>query len=402
MPFTVTMPKLSPTMESGTIAKWHKKEGEHVEAGDVLLEVSTDKATVEHSALDEGWLRKILVQEGQDATVNQPIAIFTEAQDESFEGYEAAGESASATPPKEEPAKITKEEPQPEKTVHATEQARIFVSPLARKIAKEKNIDLATVQGSGPRGRIVVRDLEEQKARPGKAMPKEASGSYREIPLSQMRKIIAQRLQQAKANIPHFYVEKTIDVERLTHFREQLMEAGVKISYNDCVVKACALALKQHPVVNSGFNAQTNTILEFQTIDISIAVSLPEGLITPIVTHADHKSLTEISDEVKSLAAKAKDGKLQPHEFQGGSFTVSNLGMFGVTNFQAIINPPQSAILSVSSILDVPVIKEGKIVPGKIMNVTLSSDHRVVDGVAAAHFLNTLQKFLENPVSLLL
>jgi len=391
MPFTFTMPKLSPTMETGSIAKWHKKEGEHVNAGDVILEVSTDKATVEHSALDEGWLRKILVQEGSEAAVNEPIAIFSEEQNENIEGFKPEGVV-------EKP--VVQEAKQ---TVAATTPApraegRVLASPLAKKLAKERGIDLSGLQGTGPGKRIVSRDLEGAK----KVAPQVPSGSFEEIPLTPIRKVIAQRLQEAKATIPHFYVQQTIDAEQLVAMREQLSELEVKVSINDCMVRACALALRAHPTVNRGFNAANQTILQFKTIDISVAVNVESGLITPIVPQADYKSLQEISSEIRALVKKAKEGKLQPREFQGGSFTVSNLGMFGVTDFQAIINPPQAAIIAVSGIHNQPVIKGGTVVPGKIMNVTLSVDHRVIDGVQAAEFLKTLQKIVENPVSLLI
>lgn len=396
MPFTVTMPKLSPTMETGVIASWHKKEGEFVNAGDVLLEVSTDKATVEHTALDEGWLKKILVTEGSEAEVNQPIAIFTENENESIDGFAAEQKT------EEKPSVQKQEEPkQIAQVQEKREDMRIFASPLAKKVAAEKGIDLSQVQGSGPRNRIVVRDLEE--AKPAKAAISAApSGSFEEISLTPVRKIIAERLQEAKSTIPHFYIEKAIDASALVHFREQLSKHDVKVSINDLVIKGVALALRKHPVVNSGFDAKRKLILEYKTIDISVAVSVSGGLITPIVFNADKKTLQEISADVRALAKKAKEGKLQPQEFQGGSFTISNLGMYGVKNFQAIINPPQAAILAISSIMDVPVVKEGEIVPGKVMNITLSCDHRVVDGVAGAEFLKTVQEILENPLALLI
>lgn len=406
MPFTVTMPKLSPTMETGVIAQWHKNEGEFVNAGEVLLEVSTDKATVEHAALDEGWLRKILVPEGGEASVNQPIAIFTTEENESIEGVEAGQGKASerketeSQPQQKEVEKIerTKEEPIQEEHVE-----KIFASPLAKKIAKEKGIDLAQIQGSGPRNRIVSRDLEE--AIPAKVSQRTVSTpseAFEEISLTPVRKIIAERLQEAKSTIPHFYVEKTIDASALADLREKLAKHEIKISINDLVTKGVALALKRHPVINSGFDAKKKVIIQYHTIDISIAVSVEGGLITPIVRNADQKRLQEISLEIKTLAKKAREGKLQPQEFQGGSFTISNLGMFGVTSFQAIINPPQAAILAVSSILEQPVVKNGAVVPGKVMNVTISVDHRVIDGVAAAEFLKTLQELLENPLALLI
>jgi len=287
-------------------------------------------------------------------------------------------------------------------------EKRIKASPIAKKLAREKGLDLTSVKGTGPGGRIMKRDLE--RAQPlgvvgfgqRREFPTLKPGTFEEESLSPMRKVISQRLQEAKTFIPHFYVQQTIDAQPLVRFRDQLRKMGIKLTYNDCVVKACALALRDHPVINSGFNMVNNSIIRFKTIDISIAVSIPEGLITPIIRHADYKKLGEIAVEIRTLAQKAKEGKLELHEFKGGSFTVSNLGMLGITDFQAIINPPQAAALAVSGINNVPVVKEGQVVPGKVMHITLSSDHRVIDGVAAAKFIKTVQNFLENPVSLLI
>lgn len=432
MPFTLTMPKLSPTMEVGTIAKWHKKEGDRVEAGDLLIEVATDKATVEHEAIDEGYLRKILIEEGGEAHVNQPIAIFTEEKDESIEGYQPEGKAVV----EEAPAEVTeeiKEEVVATATAAAPKTAgisqpafipepplekyefemptdaigkRIKASPLARKLAKEQGLDLTTVKGTGPGHRIMVEDLERAQ-KTGVAVfghreiPTLKPGAYEEEKMGPIRQVVAQRLQESKTFIPHFYVSQDVNVEALTSIREQLKEMGIKLSFNDFVIRACALALREHPVVNSGFNSVNQTIIRFKTIDISIAVNVEEGLITPIVRHADFKNLGEISVEVKSLAKKARDGKLSLEEFKGGSFTISNMGMFGVTNFQAIINPPQAAILAVSGIQDIPVVKDGNVVAGKVMNITLSCDHRVIDGVVGAEFVQTVKKFLENPAILL-
>lgn len=387
MPFTVTMPKLSPTMEAGVIAKWHKAPGDKVESGDLLLEVSTDKATVEHNALDAGYLRKILVQEGSDAVVNQPIAIFTETADESIEGYSPEG--VQTVQPKAQVAA-----PQAAQVPVSTSQGeRIIASPLAKKLAKMRNIDLRGIRGTGPRGRIVSKDLEVAPSAPVSA---------HEVPLTPIRKVISQRLQEAKSTIPHFYVSMEIDAENLVDFREHLSKLEVKVSINDCIVKASALALKEHPQVNTGFNPANQTIINYPSIDISVAVSLEAGLITPIVPQADLKSISEISTDIRALVKKAKEGKLAPAEFQGGSFTVSNLGMYGVSTFTAILNPPQAAILAVGGILDQPVVKNGVVRPGKVMHLTLSADHRVIDGVLAAQFLGTLKKYLEQPISLLI
>lgn len=391
MPFTLTMPKLSPTMESGVIAKWLKKVGDKVNAGDVLFEVSTDKATVEHTALDEGYLRKVLLEEGVEAFVNQPIAIFTEEPTESIEGYIPEGVTSSA------PIALPVAASTPPVSSKPASAARVVASPLAKKLAQQQGIDLRQIQGSGPRGRIIAKDLQKQPV----SSPPVASGTIEEVVLSPIRKVISLRLQEAKSTIPHFYVEQAIDAEALLQFREQLSRAEIKVSINDCIVRACALALKDHPVVNSGFNPANQTIIQYKTIDICVAVSIEGGLITPIVKQADHKSIREISTEIRALAAKAREGKLAPHEFQGGSFTISNLGMYGVTRFQAIINPPQAAILAVGGVQDEPVVKNGIILPGKRLYLTLSADHRVVDGVAGAIFLGTLKKYLENPISLI-
>jgi len=413
MPFTQTMPKLSPTMEAGTIAKWHKKEGDKVESGELLIEVATDKATVEYNALDSGWLKKIIVAEGQEATVNQPIAIFTEEEGESIEGYETpkpapAPQKSEVTPTAQEnPPQAPQQQKQPEvkpapQVVQQPMQpaGRIKASPLAKKLAQEKGIDLKSLKGTGPGGRILSRDLSNTTTNVRKSnIP---SGTFQEEPLNQMRKVIAARLQEAKNLIPHFYVTQTIDGAPLLQLKEQLQANEIKVSINDLVIKASALALKEHPSINSGYDAKRQVILRYQTVDISVAVSIDGGLITPIVTHADEKTVLEIGTEVRALAKKAKEGKLQPNEFQGGSFTISNLGMFGTSSFLAIINPPQAAILAVGGILDQPVVKNGTVVPGKVLNLTLSVDHRVIDGVAAAEFLRTLQAILENPALILL
>lgn len=424
MPFALYMPKLSPTMESGTLVKWLKKEGDQVEADDVLFEVATDKATVEYNAIDSGWLAKILVQEGTDAIVNQPVAILTEKKGESIEGYTPAKISGepevevapalvkAAEPAKEPPKARSQQAFVPPPSVPATAKIdsktdkRLLASPLAKRLAQEQGLNLTSIKGSGPSGRIMSRDLanatKDGMGRVGKILPDIAPGSYTEETLSPMRKVISKRLQDSKSYIPHFYVQQSIDAEALVAFREQLKQVDYNISFNDCVVKACALALRQHPVVNSGFNSSNNTVIHYQTIDVAVAVSIPGGLITPIIRFTDHKELIDIATEIKELASRAKDGKLEAHEYQGGSFTVSNLGMYGITNFQAIINPPQAAILAIGGIIDAPVVKKGAVVPGKVMNVSLSVDHRVVDGVAAAEFVKSIQKLLENPVSLLI
>jgi pyruvate dehydrogenase E2 component (dihydrolipoamide acetyltransferase) len=422
------MPKLSPTMEEGTITKWRKKEGDFVKVGEVILEIATDKATVEHAVLDAGYLRKIIIKEGESAVVNQPVGIFTEKQEESIEGYNPEGAAPKAAPT---PTAVAKKAEAPASVAAApvagfsqsvftpepplknydfppsTTPSYIPASPLAKKLAKEKGIDLSTVKGSGPGHRVVSSDLD--LGQPDLSVtfgrherPKVAPGTYEEEKMSPIRKVIAQRLQAAKTFIPHFYVTMEIRAEKLIDAREQLKSMGHKISINDFVVRACALALREHAEVNSGFNSADQTLIRFKTIDISVAVALNDGLITPIVRYADYKNLGEISAEIKMLAQKAKDGKLQREEYVGGSFTVSNLGMYGVSDFVGIINPPQAALVAIGAIEDRAVVEDHAIVPGKVMRLTLSGDHRVIDGAIGAQFLQTVKKFLENPTSLLM
>lgn len=429
MPFTLTMPKLSPTMEGGTITKWRKKEGDFVQPGDVLFEVATDKATVEHNALDEGFLRKILVADGQEALVNQAVAIFSQAKDESIEAYIPEGvqkEEPKQAPVASEQVEAVRVEAPVAKTIAqpafvpeppleeysfpfpaGEALGRINASPLAKKLAKEKKVDLSTIRGSGPRGRITSHDLDLAQSAASvvfghREIPSTVPGSYEEEPLTPMRKAIAQRLQQSKNFIPHFYVTQETQVEPLIALREQLQAFGLKPTFNDMIIRASALALREHPQVNSGFHSVNNSIIRFKTIDISVAVSVSAGLITPILRHADYKNLGQISSEVRSLALKAKEGRLQREEYMGGSFTISNLGMYGISEFQGIINPPQAAILCVSGIEEKPVVRNGAIVAGKTMKLTLAADHRVLDGTDSAKFLKTLQKYLENPAALLL
>jgi len=410
-------------MEEGTIAKWHKKEGDKVESGELLVEVATDKATVEYNALDAGYLRKIIVPNGGHAIVNQPIAIFTEKADESFEWKpepeapkNEAKEEAKAAPtakaatvtaPMQQPAFIP--EPPLEKyefRFPTSAAGRTPASPLAKKLAKEKGLDLSTVKGSGPGGRVSSRDLvlaqpDQVVSFSKREVPTEVPGSYEEVALTPMRKVISQRLQQAKSYIPHIYVRQEVDASALFDAREQLKNGNVKVTFNDFVIRACALALREHPQANSGFDSATQSIILFKTVDICVAVTVEGGLITPIIRHADYKNLGEISVEVKELATRAKAGKLKPEEYKGGSFTISNMGMFGVTDFAAIINPPQAAILAIGGIEECACVKNGAVVVGKRMNIILSADHRVLDGAEAAKFIKSIQKYLENPALLL-
>ena len=431
MPFTLTMPKLSPTMEGGVIIKWRKNVGEEVKAGDVLFDVATDKATVEYNSLDDGFLRLILLGDGKEALVGAPVAVLSASKEEDISSYLPE----SMLQEKEKPAFAEEKEPLEKKTQEkvssaATLQqpafvpepplenydypfpvgsidAKIKASPYAKKIAKDQGIDLSTVKGSGPHQRIVSQDLSlGQKGssyvfgkREGPSLP---PGTYEEESLSPMRKVIAQRLQQSKSFIPHFYITQAIDAEPMIALREQLKTGGVKVTFNDIVVRALALTLREHPALNSGFDSETQSIIRFKTVDISIAVTIPEGLITPIIRHANYKNLGQIASEVKVLAEKAKAGKLAREEYMGGSFTLSNLGMFGISEFKGIINPPQAGILCVGGIEDKPVIRLNKVVPGKVMTLSLSADHRVVDGADGAKFVKSLQELLENPALLLL
>lgn len=393
----LTMPKLSPTMEEGVIAKWHKKEGDTVEVGDLLMEVATDKATVEHTAIDSGFIRKIIVPEGKTATVNELIAIMTEEKDASFEIPEKKTPQA---PPKMEEKKEV--EPTSESKTEKKErviqkgQERVFASPLAKKLAKQKGLDLSQITGSGPRGRIMSRDLEGANKGRGSG-----GGSYREEALSPMRKSIGKHMQDAKRTIPHFYISIEVDAEPLFAFRKRLETIEKKVTFNDCIVKACAHSLIKHPEINVGCSQDGSKLLIFPTVDIAVAVSVPGGLITPIIKEADQLTLFALSEEVVRLRELANKGRLQEDDYRGGSFTISNLGMYGVSSFQAIVNPPQAAILAVGAILDRPVVKNGQIIPGKTLDLTLSVDHRAIDGQQAAIFLKTLKSFLEEPLLLL-
>jgi pyruvate dehydrogenase E2 component (dihydrolipoamide acetyltransferase) len=437
MPFTLTMPKLSPTMEAGVITKWQKAVGDEVKPGDVLFEVATDKATVEYNALDGGVLRSILVKMGQEVKVGEVVAVFAATKEEDISSYipepvvvevekekpsrDLVCEKESVLPterPSQRPSpSIMQQQPifSPEPPIenyqfpfsHDACGERIASTPYARKKAKELGIDLATVKGSGPRQRIVSKDLPlGQQAGcyvfGKKEVPTMQPGTYEEEALSPMRKVISSRLQQSKSSIPHFYVMQEVDASPMAALKDQLKAFEVKITFNDMIIKALALTLKKHPVINSGFDSATNSIIRFKTIDISVAVSVSSGLITPIVRHADYKNLGQINREVKNLADKAKLGKLSREEYVGGSFTLSNLGMFGISGFMGILNPPQAGILSVGGVEDKPVVRNGQVVPGKVMTLALSADHRVIDGSDAAIFMKDLQKLLENPSLLLM
>jgi pyruvate dehydrogenase E2 component (dihydrolipoamide acetyltransferase) len=394
MPYTLCMPKLSPTMTEGTIAKWHTPVGTHVNAGELILEVATDKATIEHHLPDPGWLRQVLVKEGEKARVGQPLAILTTGEKDSIAGYTpeaiAVEEEAPATPT---PVAVA---PLP---VPALETQRIPASPLARTIAAKESIPLKGVRGTGPGGRIMSRDLELLRHRRTPETPMFLPPAGASLtPLSQIRQVIGKRLQYSQATIPHFYVTSIIEVSELVSYREGLKAQGSTVTINDLILKATATALMAHPSMRcSLFSDQ---LLQHEHADIAVAVSLPGGLITPIIFHAETKSLQDISKESRSLGEKAKAGKLQPNEYTGGAFTLTNLGMFGVDEFIAIINPPQVAILAIGAASDAPVVKNGSVVPGKLIHLTVSADHRAVDGSDAAGFLKTMKDLLHSPKAL--
>lgn len=418
MAVKVEMPKLSDTMEEGVIAKWNVEEGDEVESGDIIAEVETDKATMEVEVFDAGTILKILFDEGEAVPLGRTMAVVGEEGEDISDILEeekrketGGGEGKeSAAPAGEEKADKTEEAPS-ERQGYASSgengrpgpageagDGRIKASPLARNMAEERGIDLRRVQGSGPEGRIIKRDIEEYE--PSEAPVAPVSAEDREYRVSQMRKTIARRLSESKFSSPHYYETIDIDMERAVEARSRFNDTvGEKISFNDIVVKACASALRRHPGVNSSWKG--DTIVEHGGVHVAVAVAIEEGLVTPVIRHTDQKGLLRISRETGELAEKAREKNLQPEQMEGSTFTVSNLGMYGIEEFTAIINPPNACILAVGAIRDVPVVREGEVVPGKRMKVTLSSDHRIVDGATAAAFLNTLKHMLENPLTML-
>lgn len=420
----IRMPLLSDTMTEGVIAEWHKKVGDKVKDDDILADVETDKATMEVMGYATGTLLHIGVNKGEAAKVNGIIAIVgPEGTD--ISGILAQGdapqkvESSKAESPKAESSNAAEAPKEEEKaqTVSNASGGRIIASPLAKKIAKDKGIDLSQVAGSAEGGRIIKKDVENFKPSAAPQVDSQKSESpavktalaiptfvgeekFSERPVTQMRKAISRRLSESLFTAPHFYVTMSIDMDQAIAARAKMNDfAPVKISFNDLVVKAVAIALKQHPAINSSF--QGDTIRTNEHVHIGVAVAVDEGLLVPVIRFADGKSLSHISAEVKDFAGKAKSKKLQPAEMEGSTFTISNLGMFGVDEFTAIINTPNACILAVSGIAQVPVVKNGAVVPGNIMKVTLSCDHRVVDGASGAAFLQTLKALLEEPVRLL-
>ncbi len=455
MPTQVLMPALSPTMEEGTLAKWLVKEGDTVSSGDLLAEIETDKATMEFEAVDEGTIGKLLVAEGTEGVkVNTPIAVLME-EGESADDIETApapapeADAAPHTAPAEaseatEPAKgygrgaSPKTEPAGDQATRSTgtterqDGQRIFASPLARRIAKDKGLDLAAVKGSGPHGRIVKADVEKAQtghrpaesapaaggtAATGGAKPPAPAGmgadavlkiyegrEFTEVKLDGMRKTIAARLTEAKQTIPHFYLRRDIQLDALLAFRgllnKTLESRNVKLSVNDFIIKACALALQQVPKANAVWAG--DRVLELKPSDVAVAVAIEGGLFTPVLKDAEKKSLSTLSTEMKDLASRARDRKLAPHEYLGGTFAVSNLGMYGIDNFDAVINPPHGAILAVGAGVRKPVVGEdGELAVATVMSVTLSVDHRVIDGALGARLLTAIKDNLENPMAML-
>lgn len=421
----VLMPRLSDTMTDGVIAGWNKNVGDTVKKGDVLAEIETDKATMELESYKNGTLLYVGAKKGEKIAVNDLLCIIGEKGKVDVDAIVAAakdggGQQPATTQPSTdaqpaaESSKAAASDHQ-QQSVSSSENGRVKASPLARKLAAEKGIDLSAVNGSGDNGRIVKQDIDNYQpaAKSSGADSKQSataqpvvSGpagqvSLDEVPVSQMRKVIAKRLAESKFTAPHFYVTMVIDMDKAVESRARLNETSkVKISFNDLVLKACAVALKQHPAVNSSWLG--DKIRVNHHVNIGVAVAVEDGLLVPVVRFADTKSLSQIATEVKTLAQKAKDKKLQPSEWEGNTFTISNLGMFGVDEFTAIINPPDSCILAVGGISQVPVVKNGNVIAGNIMKVTLSCDHRVVDGASGAAFLQTLKSLLEEPLKMLI
>ena len=425
MTINILMPALSPTMTEGTLVKWLVKEGDQVGPGDLLAEIETDKATMEVESIDEGKVGKLLVAEGTEGVpVNTPIAVLLE------EGEDAGAIAAAPAPPAPKPAAAPAVAPAPAPDAPAAPAAgeRHFASPLAKRMARQAGLDLAALTGSGPHGRVVKRDIEAALAG-GVPAPAVASAAapapvaapgvvpsgpsaarladllgmaYELQPLSAMRKTIARRLTEAKQTVPHFYLTVDCEIDELLKVRKELNGRfeDTKVSVNDFVIRAAALALKQVPGANASFDA--TGILLYEHADVSVAVATPGGLITPIVKAAETKGLATISAEMKDLAGRARAGKLKPEEYQGGTFTVSNLGMFGVREFAAIINPPQGCILAVGAGQPRPVVKDGALAVATVMSCTLAVDHRVVDGALGAQFLAAFKKLIEYPPAMLL
>lgn len=419
MAIKIEMPKLSDTMEEGVISKWNVNEGDEVSAGDIIAEVETDKATMDVEVFDAGTVLRIVPGEGDAVPLGGLIAIIGEADEDISSLLEDTITATADSTPTSKQDKATINEETVDTPVYvvasSSDDGRIKASPLAKKIAADKGVDLNSIVGSGPDGRIVKKDVETAQSittstltRPGTPapIPESITKSFsslasEEVKVSQMRKVIAKRLSESKFSNPHFYETIDIDMKAAIEARMQLKDKmDIKVSFNDIIVKASAIALSRHQAINSSWMG--DTIIEHGDVHIAVAVAIEEGLMTPVLRHVDQKGLIQISSETRELAGMARDRKLASEQMEGSTFTISNLGMFGIEEFTAIINPPNACILAVGAIRDVPVIENGAVVPGKRMKVTLSSDHRIVDGAKAADFLNTLRSLIENPLSMLL
>ena len=427
MPINILMPALSPTMTEGNLAKWHKKPGDKVAPGDVIAEIDTDNATMEIEAVDEGTLGKILVAEGtQGVKVNDVIATLLAEGESGDAAAPAPKPSAPAAPaPQAAPAPAAAAKPMAASPTTLAPDSRIFVSPLARRMAEQAGLDLGQLKGSGPGGRIVKADIEAAvsggapkkaaaaapaaaAAAPAKALAPhvEAPGmpAYDEHANNNIRKVVARRLTESKQQVPHFYLAIDCQIDALLKLRSDLNakaeKDGVKLSVNDLVIKVAALALRKVPAANASYTEAA--IRRYRQVDISVAVAIPDGLITPIIRNADLKGLAQISAEMKDLAARARSNKLKLEEFQGGTFSISNLGMYGIKEFAAVINPPQGAILAVGAGEQRPIVKDGALAIATMMSVTLSVDHRVVDGAVGAEYLAAFKKLIEDPLSMML
>ncbi|MGB2354264.1 MAG: pyruvate dehydrogenase complex dihydrolipoamide acetyltransferase [Schleiferiaceae bacterium] len=416
MAIVINMPRLSDTMTEGVVAKWHKSVGDKVSEGDLLAEIETDKATMEFEAFpgQEGILLYIGTGEGEMSPVDTVLAILGEEGEdiESLKGGSAPTEepvkeeAPAPTPVEEAPAPaVPVATPAPAAPIVVPSDGSVKASPLARKLASERGIDLNMLQGSGDHGRIIKRDVDSfnpafhTSAQPGINAAPAGVENFTDTPVSQMRKVIAKRLSESKFSAPHFYITMDINMDRAIDARKALNANGdTKISFNDLVIKSCAIALKKHPAINSAWMG--DSIRQSDHVHIGVAVAVEDGLLVPVLRHADLMPLAHISASVKDLAGKAKDKKLQPADWEGNTFTISNLGMFGIEEFTAIVNPPDAAILAVGGIKQVPVVKDGAVVPGNVMKVTLSCDHRVIDGASGAAFLQTVKGFLENPITM--
>jgi pyruvate dehydrogenase E2 component (dihydrolipoamide acetyltransferase) len=436
----VIMPKLSPTMEEGQISRWLKKEGDKVSLGEPLAEIDTDKATMEMQALTNGVLRKILIGEGQSAPLGQLIAVIAEPnEDIAAVLSEAPAPAPAPAPPQPDQPKQEQEQPRQEQapqakavaasaapvpsrvdngrqpqTAAASDSGRLIVSPLAARMAADAGIDLRSLQGSGPGGRIIKKDIEAALSQPQAApaaqgypravetprFQQAGASAYRDEPATQIRQTIAKRLVTSLGPVPHFFLTTDIEMDRAAEMRRGInaLDPDLKISVNDIIIKVAAAALLQHPQVNASF--QEKFVRYYEQVDIGVAVAIEDGLITPVVRAADQKSLSQIAAEVRELAERARSRKLKPEEYTGATFSISNLGMFGIDEFTAVINPPEGAILAVGAMTAKPVVRENEIVVRQMMRVTMSCDHRIIDGATGAKFLQTFKKILENPLYL--